>query len=187
MKLCLLELNAGNMNGFHVKPRFCMIQAHPIFFTRALCTTSVKRGLYFESNEDLLQGHEISILIKKPPQQFTIKPHQKYSVKIMWHQELQGSSYQIGYGAKIIWKYIDTFTIFDLPSFPHIKFQNIAITQPVTIYFLDKLCLRWERKAQFSIISTKFYNFKQKGKLNHDEKRINGNAKRPYGYQQKIG
>ena len=61
-----------------------------------------KRGLYFESDEDLLQGHEISISINKPPQQFTIKPHQKFSVKIMWYQELQGSSYQSGYGAKII-------------------------------------------------------------------------------------
>ena len=61
-----------------------------------------KKGLYFESNEDLLQGHEISISINKPPQRFTIKPHQKFSVKIMWYQELQGSSYQSGYGAKII-------------------------------------------------------------------------------------
>ena len=31
-----------------------------------------------------------------------IKPHQNFSVKIMWQQELQGTSYQIGYGAKII-------------------------------------------------------------------------------------
>jgi hypothetical protein len=61
-----------------------------------------KKGLYFESDEDLLQGHEISISIKKPPQQFTIKSQQNFTVKIMWYQELQGSSYLIGYGAKLI-------------------------------------------------------------------------------------
>lgn len=74
----------------------------PDFFYKGTMYNFSKKGMYFESNEDLLQGHEISISIKKPPQQFTIKPHQKFSVKIMWYQELQGSSYQSGYGAKII-------------------------------------------------------------------------------------
>ena len=74
----------------------------PDFFYRGTMYNFSEGGLYFESNEDLLQGHEISISITKPPQQFTIKPHQNFSVKIMWHQELQGSPYQIGYGAKII-------------------------------------------------------------------------------------
>jgi hypothetical protein len=61
-----------------------------------------KMGLYFESNEHLLKGHEISISINNPPQQFTIEPHQNFSAKIMWYQELQGSTYRSGYGAKII-------------------------------------------------------------------------------------
>ena len=74
----------------------------PDFFHKGTMYNFSKKGLYFESKEDLLQGHEISISIKKPPQQFTIKPHQKFPVKIMWYQELQGSSYQSGYGAKII-------------------------------------------------------------------------------------
>jgi hypothetical protein len=74
----------------------------PDFFYKGTMYNFSKKGLYFESNEYLLQGHEISISINKPPQQFTIKPHQKFSVKIMWYQELQGSSYQSGYGAKII-------------------------------------------------------------------------------------
>ena len=74
----------------------------PDFFYKGIMYNFSKTGLYFESNEDLLQGHEISISITKPPQQFKIKPHQNFSVKIMWHQELQGSPYQIGYGAKII-------------------------------------------------------------------------------------
>ena len=74
----------------------------PDFFYKGIMYNFSKKGLYFESNEDLLQGHEISILIKKSPQQFTIKSDQNFSVKIMWYQELQGSSYQSGYGAKII-------------------------------------------------------------------------------------
>ena len=74
----------------------------PDFFYKGIMYNFSKKGLYFESKEDLLQGHEISISIKKPPQQFTIKPPQKFSVKIMWYQELQGSSYKSGYGAKII-------------------------------------------------------------------------------------
>ena len=61
-----------------------------------------EEGLYFESNEDLLQGHEISMSIKNPPQQFFIKTDQYFDVKIVWCQELQGSHYQVGYGAKLI-------------------------------------------------------------------------------------
>jgi len=74
----------------------------PDFFYKGTMYNFSKKGLYFESNEHLLKGHEISISINKPPQQFRIKPHQNFSVKIMWYQELQGSSYQSGYGAKII-------------------------------------------------------------------------------------
>ena len=74
----------------------------PDFFYKGIMYNFSKEGLYFESDEDLLQGHEISISIKKPPQQFTIKSDQNFSVKIMWYQELRGSSYQSGYGAKII-------------------------------------------------------------------------------------
>ena len=74
----------------------------PDFFHKGIMYNFSKKGLYFESNEHLLQGHEVSISINKPPEQFTIKPRQKFSIKIMWYQELQGSSYQSGYGAKMI-------------------------------------------------------------------------------------
>jgi hypothetical protein len=59
-------------------------------------------GLYFESNEDLLQGDEISISIKAPPAPFLKKSDPYMDVKIMWCRDLQGSSYQVGYGAKLI-------------------------------------------------------------------------------------
>ena len=59
-------------------------------------------GLYFESNEDLMQGDEISVSIKEPPAQFPIKSDQYFDVKIMWSSLLQGGSHQVGYGAKLI-------------------------------------------------------------------------------------
>jgi hypothetical protein len=61
-----------------------------------------KEGFYFESNEDLLEGHEITISMKNPPNQLREKPHPYFDVKIMWCRELQGSTYLLSYGAKLI-------------------------------------------------------------------------------------
>jgi len=74
----------------------------PDFFYRGMMYNFSRGGLYFESNEDLLQGDQISISIKNPPQQFSQKKHYYFDVKIMWYAELQGASYQVGYGAKLI-------------------------------------------------------------------------------------
>ena len=74
----------------------------PDFFYRGTMYNFSEGGLYFESNEDLLQGHEISIVIKKSPHQFIKKSHQYFDVKIVLCRELQGSTYQVGYGAKLI-------------------------------------------------------------------------------------
>ena len=74
----------------------------PDFFYSGTMYNFSTGGLYFESNEDLLQGHEISIVIKKSPHQFIKKSHQYFDVKIIWYRELQNSSYQIGYGAELI-------------------------------------------------------------------------------------
>ena len=72
------------------------------FYYKGTMYNFSKGGLYFESNEDLLQGDEIAISIKKPPRQFIKKAHQNFDVKIMWCLEIQGSSNQVGYRAKII-------------------------------------------------------------------------------------
>ena len=74
----------------------------PDFYYRGTVYNFSKKGLYFESNEDLLQGHEISILIKKRSKRSAKKSHKYYDVKIVWCRELQDSRYQIGYGAKLI-------------------------------------------------------------------------------------
>jgi hypothetical protein len=72
------------------------------FFYKGTMYNFSKEGLYFESNEDLLPGHEIGISIKDPPQQFMKESRQYFDVKIMWCFEIQGSSHQVGYGAKLI-------------------------------------------------------------------------------------
>lgn len=74
----------------------------PDFFYSGAMFNFSTGGLYFESNEDLLQGDEISISIKEPPAQFSKRSDQYFDVKIMWCRDLQGSPYQVGYGAKLI-------------------------------------------------------------------------------------
>ena len=59
-------------------------------------------GLYFESNQSLYVGEEINIWVENQPQ-ITEDAEQLFlSAKILWHQELQDSSYLYGYGAKLI-------------------------------------------------------------------------------------
>jgi len=72
------------------------------FFYSGTMYNFSKRGLYFESNEDLLEGHEISISIINPNQKVPKNPHQYFNVKILWCKELQSSPYQVGYGAKLV-------------------------------------------------------------------------------------
>ena len=74
----------------------------PDFFYSGTMYNFSAGGLYFESNEDLLQGDEVSISIKKPPAEFLKKSDQYFNVKIMWSKDLEGPSYQVGYGAKLI-------------------------------------------------------------------------------------
>jgi hypothetical protein len=54
-------------------------------------------GLYFESNEDMLPGDEISILIRNT----TNNEAYYLDVKIQWYKELQGSKFKLGYGASL--------------------------------------------------------------------------------------
>ena len=74
----------------------------PDFFYRGIMHNYSTEGLYFESNEDLLQGDEISISIQNPPGGLLKRPHEYFEIKIMWCKVLQGSTYQVGYGAKLI-------------------------------------------------------------------------------------
>ena len=73
----------------------------PDFFYSGTMYNFSAEGLYFESNEDLLKGDEISISIKEPPPQLKKDTDQYIDVKIMWARDLQNSSYQVGYGAML--------------------------------------------------------------------------------------
>ena len=76
---------------------------HPpdFFYSGTMCNFS-SGGLYFESDEDLLQGDVISISIKEPPDHLPIKSDQYFDVQIKWSKDLQGASHQVGYGAQLI-------------------------------------------------------------------------------------
>ena len=70
--------------------------AHDLFFKGKVLNYS-KRGMYFESNVDLQRGDNISILIEKQSAEGT----QLVDVKIVWRKELQGLSFDRGYGAML--------------------------------------------------------------------------------------
>ena len=74
----------------------------PDFFYSGTMHNYSSGGLYFESNEDLSQGDEISVSVKNPPAQFSKQKREYFNVKIKWSRELQGSDYQVGYGAELI-------------------------------------------------------------------------------------
>ena len=74
----------------------------PDFFYRGTMYNFSLGGLYFESNEVLLEGDEISVSIKQPPRQLAKAAEQYLVVRIMWSRQLEDSAYQIGYGAKLL-------------------------------------------------------------------------------------
>ena len=74
----------------------------PDFFYSGTMYNFSAQGLYFESNEDLLKGDEISISIKEPPPQLKKDSDQYIDVRIMWTRDLQDSPYEVGYGAMLI-------------------------------------------------------------------------------------
>ena len=77
----------------------------PDFFYSGTMYNFSSGGVYFESNEDLLQGDVISVSIKEPPAQLPIKSDQYFDVRIRWARDLTGASYQVGYGAQLIKEY----------------------------------------------------------------------------------
>ena len=65
------------------------------FFYRGKVYNYSKKGLYFESNVDLLPDDEVSILVKKRSNDVTYM----LDVKVIWCRELKDSPYDTGYGA----------------------------------------------------------------------------------------
>jgi hypothetical protein len=74
----------------------------PDFYYRGTMHNYSTEGLYFESNEDLFQGDEISLSIQNPPRQFNKQPQEYFKIKIMWCKVLHSSTYQVGYGARLV-------------------------------------------------------------------------------------
>jgi len=67
------------------------------FFYKGRVLDYSGNGLYFESNVDMLPGDEISILIRNRSNDEAYY----LDVKIKWYKELQGSKFNLGYGASL--------------------------------------------------------------------------------------
>ncbi len=59
-------------------------------------------GVYFESNEQIFPGDEISITIKKKSTKDSANTEKYFDVEILWRKNLHGSSFRYGYGAKLL-------------------------------------------------------------------------------------
>jgi Tfp pilus assembly protein PilZ len=59
-------------------------------------------GLYLESNQTFYPGEEVYILMGNRPQLAEGDTQFFLCVEIIWHQNLQSSSYRYGYGAKLL-------------------------------------------------------------------------------------
>ena len=67
------------------------------FFYRGQVCNYSKKGLYFESNTDLLPKDEISVLVKRG----VVDETHILDIQIVWCKELQDSSFDLGYGAML--------------------------------------------------------------------------------------
>jgi hypothetical protein len=67
------------------------------FFYRGKVCNYSEKGLYFESNVDLLPGDKVSILVKRVSNDVT----HLLDVKIIWSKHLQGESFDLAYGASL--------------------------------------------------------------------------------------
>jgi hypothetical protein len=70
------------------------------FFYRGRVCNYSKRGLYFESNVDLLPKDKITILVNRNSDELTYI----LDVKIEWCKELNDSKFDVGYGASVTGK-----------------------------------------------------------------------------------
>ena len=59
-------------------------------------------GLYLESNQSFYSGEEVYILMGNRPRLAEGDTQFFLCVEIIWHQNLQNSSYRYGYGAKLL-------------------------------------------------------------------------------------
>ena len=81
-------------------------------------------GMYFESNEQILPGDEISITIKKLPQKDIEDAQKTFDVEILWRKDLRDSSFLYGYGAKLVRSKGSLINLFDKSKLKKIDLNN---------------------------------------------------------------
>lgn len=95
-----------------------------IFYAAKIYNLS-KGGAYFESDQIIYPGEEISLTLKNPASSVEAKKEYLH-VEIKWRKDLQNASFRFGYGAKFI-NPVDTLVkSFDNHRFRKLSLQNSA-------------------------------------------------------------
>jgi hypothetical protein len=89
-------------------------------------------GVYFESNEQILEGDEISITVTKKPQNERVDTPKTFDVEILWRKEIQGTSYRYGYGAKLLEPKGSLISLFGRNKFENEELNNQDQKDPRT-------------------------------------------------------
>ena len=97
-----IDLERRKSQRFDYKSAILHSTNPPDFYYGGIMYNFSSGGLYFESDEDLLQEDEISISIQNPPPQMKKNPREYFDVRIKWCRVLQHASHQVGYGAQIL-------------------------------------------------------------------------------------
>jgi Tfp pilus assembly protein PilZ len=83
-----------------------------------------KQGLYFESDEQITPGGEISIIIKKLPKKNNDYAEITFDVETLWCRELKKSPFRYGYGVRLTNQNASLIKLFDTVEFKEIEFNN---------------------------------------------------------------
>jgi Tfp pilus assembly protein PilZ len=101
-----------------------------IFYAAKIYNLS-KGGVYFESDQIIYPGEEISLTLKNPASPVDAKK-EYLRVEIKWRKDLQNASYRFGYGARFI-NPVDTL----VKSFNNLAFRKLSLQSSAFKYQID--------------------------------------------------
>ena len=109
-----------------------------IFYAAKIYNIS-KGGVYFESDQIIYPGEEISLTLKNPASSADA-PKEYLHIEIKWHKDLQNASFRFGYGAKFI-SPVDTL----VKSFEKLRLRKSSLQNTAVKHQIDPR--RHPRKA----------------------------------------
>lgn len=83
-----------------------------------------KRGIYFESDREILPSEEIILTYEKLPQKYSDDIYQSLLFKVLWRKRIEKFTFLYGYGAMCFDKKESLIKIFDKVKFRKIILNN---------------------------------------------------------------